>query len=122
VRRLADSTSPLPAVEWSWEHLRRTGGRAPIGTLADELGWSHRRLIARFQEQIGLAPKTLARVIRFDRAVSLLRARGRSSLAEIAYDCGYFDQAHMNRDFRELAGMTPVTFLAAELGSGAVPA
>jgi AraC-like DNA-binding protein len=121
-RRLADSTSPLPALEWSWEQLRRTGGRAPIGNLAGELGWSHRRLIARFHEQIGLAPKTLARVIRFDRAVSSLRARGTPSLAEIACDCGYFDQAHMNRDFRELAGMTPVAFVAAELDSGAVPA
>jgi AraC-like DNA-binding protein len=122
LRRLADSTSDSPGVEWSWEHLRRTQGRAHIGTLADELGWSHRRLIVRFREHIGLTPKTLARVIRFDRAVAALRRPVVRNLADIAFDCGYFDQAHMNRDFRELAGTTPTSFLAARLESGGVAA
>ena len=122
LRRLVDSTLPSPGVQWSWEHLRRTHGLAPIGALADELGWSHRRLIARFRDQIGLAPKTLARVIRFDRAITALRSPGVRGLAEIALDCGYFDQAHLNRDFRELAGTTPTSFLAARLESGGVAA
>jgi AraC-like DNA-binding protein len=120
-RRLSDSAPTSPEVEWSWHRLRRSGGRASIGALATELGWSHRRLIARFREQIGLAPKTAARVLRFDRAVAALRASpGR--LAEIAFDCGYFDQAHLNRDFRELAGTTPTAFLEAQGESGAVAA
>jgi AraC-like DNA-binding protein len=120
-RRLADSVQPSPAVEWSWQRLRLTGGRAPIGALAAELGWSHRRLIARFREAIGLAPKTAARVLRFDRAVTALRASP-SRLAEIAFDCGYFDQAHLNRDFRELAGTTPTEFLGSLRESGGVGA
>ena len=122
LRRLADSAPPLPAVEWTWAHLRRTGGAVPIQTLADEIGWSHRRLIARFREQIGVAPKTFARVIRFDRAVSALRASGRRGIGEVAFECGYFDQAHMNREFRELAGTTPARFVAAMAESGAVAA
>src|SRR5262249_39760639 len=56
VRRLADSQPPLPAVAWSLAHLRRTGGGVPIHALADEIGWSHRRLISRFREQVGVAP------------------------------------------------------------------
>jgi AraC-like DNA-binding protein len=118
-RRLADSVVPSPAVEWSWQRLRQSGGRAPIGALASELGWSHRRLIARFREAIGLAPKTAARVLRFDRAVTALRASP-NGLAEIAFECGYFDQAHLNRDFRELAGTTPTAFLGSQRESGAV--
>jgi AraC-like DNA-binding protein len=121
VRRLADSLPPSPGVEWSWHRLRLTGGRASIGALATELGWSHRRLISRFREAIGLAPKTAARVLRFDRAVSALRASP-DGLAEIAFDCGYFDQAHLNRDFRELAGTTPTAFVGAQRESGAVAA
>jgi transcriptional regulator GlxA family with amidase domain len=109
-------------VAWSWHRLRRTGGRASIGELAAELGWSHRRLIARFREQIGLAPKTVARVLRFDRAVATLGGSTCRGLAEIARDCGYFDQAHLNRDFRELAGTTPSLFLRSRLDSGGIAA
>jgi AraC-like DNA-binding protein len=122
LRRLADSQPPLSAVEWSWAHLRRTGGAVPIHVLAEEIGWSHRRLISRFREQIGVAPKTFARLIRFDRAVSALRASAARGLAEVAYECGYFDQAHMNREFRELAGTTPAQLVAATDASGAVAA
>ena len=121
-RRLADSLPAPPGVEWSWQRLRRTGGRAPIGELAAELGWSHRRLIARFREQIGLAPKTVARVLRFDRAVAALGSSTSRGLAEIAFDCGYFDQAHLNRDFRELAGTTPTVFMRSRRASGATTA
>jgi AraC-like DNA-binding protein len=117
-RRLAESAPPCPGVEWSWHRLRLSGGRASIGSLASELGWSHRRLIARFREAIGLAPKTAARVLRFDRAVTALR-RSPNGLAEIAFDCGYFDQAHLNRDFRELAGTTPTEFIGSLGESGA---
>jgi transcriptional regulator GlxA family with amidase domain len=113
---------PSPGVEWSWQRLRRTGGRASIGALAAELGWSHRRLIVRFREQIGLAPKTVARVLRFDRAVAALGSSGSRGFAEIALDCGYFDQAHLNRDFRELAGTTPTAFRGSRLDSGGVSA
>jgi AraC-like DNA-binding protein len=107
-RRLGDSPPPSGEIAWTWHRLRRSGGRAPIGELVAELGWSHRRLIARFREQIGLAPKAVARVFRFDRAVAALASR---PPAEVARECGYFDQAHLNRDFRELAGTTPAAFV-----------
>ena len=122
VQRLADSAPASPGIEWSWRRLRTSQGRAPISDLAAELGWSHRRLIARFREHVGLTPKALARVIRFDRAVELLGRPGGESLAAVAYDSGYFDQAHMNRDFRELAGMTPATLVSRRSDSGAVAA
>jgi AraC-like DNA-binding protein len=114
-RRLAESETSRE-IEWSWHELRRSGGRASVGALAAELGWSHRRLIARFREHVGMAPKAVARVMRFDRAVRALRSPDRG-LAEIAYDCGYFDQAHLNRDFRALAGTTPTALRASTLGS-----
>ena len=122
VRRLLESTPPSPAVEWSWAHLRSTGGGIPIRKLADESGWSQRRFINRFREQVGVAPKTFARLVRFDRAVASVRSPSGRSLAEIAFECGYFDQAHMNRDFRQLAGTTPAKLAAATLESGAIAA
>jgi AraC-like DNA-binding protein len=122
VRRMADSAPASPAIEWSWARLRRSYGRASIAALAEELGWSHRRLIARFREHIGLPPKALARVIRFSRAVELLGGSPAPTLAAVAYDCGYFDQAHMNRDFRELARTTPATLVARRTDGGGVAA
>jgi transcriptional regulator GlxA family with amidase domain len=102
--------------------MLRSGGLVPTSALARELGWSHRRLIVRFREQVGLTPKALARVIRFDRVVSELRSSRARPLAEIAVGCGYFDQAHLNRDFRDLAGTTPNAFVGARLESGGVAA
>ena len=119
--RLRDTPEPTREVEWSWHELRRTSGDAVISSLAQEIGWSHRRLIARFREQIGLRPKAVARVLRFDRAAQALRSP-RRGVAEVAYDCGYFDQAHMNRDFRALGGTTPAAFRASLLESGGVAA
>lgn len=121
-RCLAGSPPASPGVEWSWNRLRATGGRAAVGELATELGWSHRRLIDRFREHVGLTPKTVARVFRFQRVVRALSATPAPALAEIAFECGYFDQAHLNRDFRELAGTTPTALFRARLESGGIAA
>lgn len=110
VRRLANSEAPPRELEWAWRELLRSGGGVRIRSLATELGWSPRRLIARFREHIGLPPKAAARVIRFDRAVAALRS-GVPGPAEVAVACGYADQAHLSRDFRELGGISPGTFL-----------
>ena len=107
--RLAEAQAPSPDVAWAWRILEKTHGRAPIGWICDRLGRSRRHLAARFREQVGLPPKTVARIMRFDRAVSLLR-RSDDQLADVAFECGYFDQAHLNRDFREFAGVSPGVF------------
>jgi AraC-like DNA-binding protein len=122
VRRFADAADPSAAIEWSWAQLHQSHGRISIAAIAEELGWSHRRLISRFREQLGLTPKAVARVIRFDRAFRLLTGSTPSTLAAVAYDCGYFDQAHMNRDFRELAGTSPAALLVRRSATGAVAA
>jgi hypothetical protein len=61
--RLADGPRPSPEVGWAWARLMATGGAVPIGRLAGEVGWSHKQLIARFRQQIGLRPKTAARTL-----------------------------------------------------------
>jgi AraC-like DNA-binding protein len=65
--------------------------------------------VARFREHIGLPPKTVARVLRFEQAVRLAEETELSWL-EIALRCGYYDQAHLIRDFRAISGCTPGTF------------
>jgi AraC-like DNA-binding protein len=112
-----------PEVLWSWRQLLRAGGSVRVADLAAGTGWSGRHLASRFRAEIGLTPKAAARVIRFDRARKLLVSRlavdaadGDSGygLAALAADCGYFDQAHLAREFRALAGVPPSQWLAEE--------
>jgi AraC-like DNA-binding protein len=105
-------------VECAWRMLLRSGGRASVQRLATETGWSDRHLRTQFRAEIGLAPKAAARVVRFDRARRLLlgqaRAGGRPRLAELAACGGYYDQAHLDREFGALAGCPPTAWLATE--------
>jgi AraC-like DNA-binding protein len=109
-RLLADDRRlPDPEVAHAWHLLRRTAGGVPVSVLAAETGWSRRHLLERFRSQIGLAPKAAARVLRFERAARLAVAG--SGLAEVAAVCGYSDQAHLTREFRDLAGLPPRAFV-----------
>ncbi|WP_214366765.1 helix-turn-helix transcriptional regulator [Pseudonocardia sp. H11422] len=110
--RGADPAGTVPEVGYAWERLTATGGTLRIGDLAREVGWSRRHLADRFRREVGLSPKAAARVIRFERACDLLRGPHRPSLADVAARCGYVDQAHLARDFRELAGLTATAWLA----------
>ncbi len=118
VERVERARRPSPDVDWAWRRLRATGGRLAVGELSRELGCSRRHLISRFREQVGPAPKTAARLVRFQRTVRLLERHEAGRFAEIAQRCGYYDQAHMNREFRELAGTAPGEFVARLLPDG----
>jgi AraC-like DNA-binding protein len=65
--------------------------------------------------ELGVTPKTAARILRFDRARRCLRSGRTTSLAETAVTCGYYDQAHMTNDWRQLGGCTPGEWMAEEL-------
>ncbi len=79
---------------------------------ADELGISERRLHLVFSEDVGLSPKQWSRVQRFQRAVRALHNGVEMKWAELAFSCGYADQAHFSRDFRSFSGMDPTTYSA----------
>jgi len=105
--RIARAASEEPEIAWAWRQLVTSNGLIAIRSLTGELDWSHRRLIDRFREQIGLPPKMIARQLRFQNAVQRLRTQPERSLADIASATGYFDQAHFIKDFRSFAGVTP---------------
>ena len=111
-RGLADGPRPDPEVAWAWRRLARAHGAVPIAQLAAEVGWSRRHLTARFHQQVGLAPKAAARVLRFSRAHALLDALDAGSISDVAADAGYADHSHLSREFRRLAGAPPSDLLA----------
>jgi len=116
--RLAEGRAPTAGIARAWHILHKTNGCLGIGALAAELGWSQKHLITQFHEQIGLPPKTLARILRFTHALRLLEQSKGVCWSEIALDCGYYDQAHFSRDFRAFTGSAPGDFLARRLPDG----
>jgi AraC-like DNA-binding protein len=111
------ASSPIRSLERevirAWDLLR--AGEVRVGAIAREVGWSTRHLSDRMAAETGLTPKVVARVLRFDRARRLLvRARPDRSVARVAAECGYFDQAHLAREFNALAGLPPSTWVREE--------
>ncbi|MEV7045949.1 helix-turn-helix domain-containing protein [Amycolatopsis sp. NPDC051061] len=105
VRRLEGGPAADPEVAWAWARMVRTRGLVRVERLAEEVGWSRKRLWSRFQAQIGLPPKRAARLVRFDHAVHRLVAG--QEAAFVAADAGYADQSHLHREVRAFTGITP---------------
>lgn len=101
-------------VQWAWRRLAAGHGSAPVAALAREIGWSRRHFTERFGREVGLAPKQVGRLMRFERAGALLRG-GTRSLADVALGAGYYDQAHLTNEWRGLAGCTPSEWIREEL-------
>lgn len=108
--RISSGPQPTAAVASAWHRLRATNGSVRIEQLVKESGCSNRYLAARFREEIGMTPKALARVLRFEHSLDLLR-HTEASFADVASAAGYYDQAHFNRDVRALAGCAPGALL-----------
>lgn len=114
-RAAASGPRPDRNLVAAWNRLKHHHGNLAMSELIADTGWSRRRLAERFRAQTGLTPKSAARIMRFTRATDLLTRPDHRSLASIALSCGYYDQAHFNRDFRALAGCAPTEYLAAQL-------
>ena len=84
----------------------RCGGQVSMDRLANDLGISGRQLERRFLSEVGLGPKLLCRILRFQQVFHAIERSDRN-WARIAADCGYYDQAHLIRDCRAFAGQTP---------------
>ena len=112
--RGADRTAARPEVARALARLTR--GDA-VSAVADDVGFSRRRLTSLVASETGLAAKEWQRVARFARSRDLLVAAartGRTSLADVAAEAGYADQPHLSREWRRLAGCTPRTWLREE--------
>ncbi|SFA89263.1 AraC-type DNA-binding protein [Amycolatopsis marina] len=112
---VAPAAAPAPEIGEAWRRLIVAGGGIRVGALAGEVGWSRRHLADRFGRELGLTPKQVARVLRFERAGALLRQHGPMDLAGVAVACGYYDQAHLSNEWQAMAGCSPGTWIAEEL-------
>jgi AraC-like DNA-binding protein len=113
--RAGDAATPDPLVAAAVAWLERDpGAAARVGALGPAVGLGERQLRRRFLDSVGYGPKTLARVLRFQRLLALLQRDppSRPTLAEAAILAGYADQAHMTAEFTRLAGRSPAAVRA----------
>jgi AraC-like DNA-binding protein len=119
VGRGAGGDPVRPEVAEAWRRLVAARGCVQVGAVAEELGWSRRHLTERFRGELGLSPKTLARVLRFEHAHELATAQHPPPWADVATISGYADQAHLVRDWREFTGRSPTAWRRSEVLLGA---
>jgi AraC-like DNA-binding protein len=108
-QRLHDALQPRAAIASAVRQLERPG--VAIGDVADALQLSRRRFIEVFTRDVGMAPKRYARIRRFQRALSRATSGPPLVWADLAVDCGYYDQAHLCREWAELTGLSPSKFV-----------
>jgi AraC-like DNA-binding protein len=122
LRTRLHAAAAVPAqVQWVWDQLEAHDGAQGIGALTRESGWSPKRLSAAFRASVGVPPKSVARLLRFERVIARLHRPDAGRWAARALDSGYYDQSHLVRDFTEFAGCTPTAYLRERLTIGGDP-
>ena len=117
-RGLREEAGLVPEVRRAWDWIvGRVGTEPDVDRLARHVGWSRRHLTARFHREVGLPPRQLSRVLRFERSCQFLRSGAAGTYADLAARAGYYDQAHMTHEWHRLAGCTPSEWAREELPS-----
>jgi len=137
--RLASAPPPPAGLLHTWRTLQQSPNHVDLGRLPEEFGCSRRHLIAQFRTYFGMAPKTIARISRFHRAVAAVHRAGRRDAlsyaegkpyldrqeagtvrtatqtairwSDLALGCGYYDQPHFINEFESFSGLSPLEFL-----------
>jgi AraC-like DNA-binding protein len=105
--RMEAAGAPHAVVSWAMRRILERGGALDMRGLSRELGYSQKHVINLFREHVGVPPKSVARLVRFDRLIQHLRSGGGGSWADLALEFGYYDQSHLVRDVRRFTGATP---------------
>jgi AraC-like DNA-binding protein len=110
---LAQAVRPLarePAVAFALAAFQ-TVRPLSVADVVERTGWSQRRFIELFRNEVGLTPKLFCRVVRFQQVVQKIHGQRQVDWAGVAADCGYYDQAHFIHDFRAFSGFCPTSYL-----------
>jgi AraC-like DNA-binding protein len=105
-------TPPTRAVSHALGIIQLGANPARIGRMANEIGISHKHLLREFERCVGLTPKVFARICTFQRVIHSVGQRAGVNWSEAAARCGYYDQAHLIREFRAFSGLTPANYLS----------
>lgn len=111
LEQLAKPLERHPAVNFA---VQRLSAAYPPGIswVVEQVGYSQRRFIELFSNEVGLTPKLFSRVSRFQQVIRAAHSLESLNWVDVALNCGYYDQAHFGHDFQSFAGITPSDYLA----------
>jgi AraC-like DNA-binding protein len=115
LRALDFSRSAHPAVAHLADRIRAWDGAVRISELVEQVALSHKRLMQLFQRDVGMTPKALAQIYRFQSVLRRIARQRSPDWSRVAAECGYYDQPHLVHEFRRLSGLTPNEYLASRL-------
>lgn len=107
--RLGEPTPREQMVAWAVRRIAASAGRVDVGTLVRELGYSHTQVARMFADQVGVPPRRLARLVRFDALRRRLQSTPTPDWATLARELGFSDQSHLAREVRRFSGQTPTS-------------
>ena len=102
-------------VWWALDKFLRQPQQQTIRAVSDKLGISHKHFISEFRRHVGLTPKLFCRIRRFQEVLAQINSRAKIQWADVAYSCGYYDQAHFVNDFQAFAGLNPSLYVKKHL-------
>jgi len=105
-----------PIVGFAVSNILACPSSVTIKNIAAKTGYSPKHFIKIFADNVGVTPKLFARIIRFQKAIAEIETLGCTNLAALAYECGYYDQAHFIADFKNFAGFTPLEYMRTKSG------
>ncbi|MGQ3013078.1 MAG: AraC family transcriptional regulator [Flavobacteriales bacterium] len=114
-QRLRRNSYSTDAIAYCIQQLHQSGGQVSMETLAEKANMGRRHLERRFVSGVGMSPKLLSRIIRFQNMLRLIGENRLNSLTALAYEGGYYDQAHFIKDFREFTGLNPRAYFSENL-------
>ncbi len=109
--RLQEESKEDIYVRQACRYIMQSEGEYSVEDLVKLIGFSERQLERKFKNQVGISPKVLSRIVRFQKFLGLSKTTGCKTLTEAALVCGYYDQSHFIRDFTKFSGVSPVNYL-----------
>ena len=116
LNRLKKAQNRESYVQRAAELIRHQGGETTVESLSQEVCISTRQLEREFKNKLGLSPKSYMRIARLNKVMELLNQKSFKSLAQLSYYCGYADQAHFIREFKQLTGELPSLYASDQEG------
>lgn len=111
IRQLSDKVERNPIIDTTLPYLQQAGEMPSIGTLAQKARVSHKHLIRTYNKVVGMRPKLLSRIYKFQKTIQMLEQNKGIQWTALAYECGYYDQAHFIKEFKSFSGFNPSTYL-----------